>query len=297
MLVRQIARWLNRLLGLVGLRIVRARAPEVPQVLFWDLGDNVGVVRTHARDLIFIDVRDESVGAPVRRHGEWEPHITQTMQRLLLPGGAAVEVGSNIGCHVVTMARSVGPTGSVMAIEANPDVADLLRCTVAINRLRNVRIVEQAVLDSPRDVELWASPSNLGGGAVAIAGWENDPNVTGWHHHSTKATTLDALTEALPSVDLIHIDAEGCELAILVGAQQLLARSPQVKIIAEWGAYHAPSYFDIDKGLEFLIGCRFNFWQIAPDGTLLPQTKEQMLARDFCDVLMARGDPHLSMAD
>jgi len=297
MVARRIARWLNRLLGLVGLRITRAHAPVVAQVPFWDLGDNVGVVRTNASDLIFIDTRDESVGAPIRRDGEWEAHITQTMKRLLQPGGAVVEVGSNIGCHVVTMARSVGRTGSVLAIEANPDVADLLRCTVAINRLRNVRIVEQAVLDTPRDVELWASPSNLGGGAVAIAGWESNPSVTGWHHHSTKATTLDALTEALPSVDLIHIDAEGCELAILVGAEQLLARSPQVKIIAEWGAYHAPSYFDIDKGLEFLVGCGFSFWRIAIDATLLPQTKEQMLERDFCDVLMARGDPYVSSAD
>jgi hypothetical protein len=157
--------------------------------------------------------------------------------------------------------------------------------------LDNVTVLETAVLDRPRDVELWASPSNLGGGAVALAGWEDDPNLTDWRRHRTMATTLDTVTAALPAVQFIHMDVEGSELAILAGAEQLLARSPHVRIIAEWGAHHAPSYFDIETGLEFLIAGGFRFWQICPDSTLLPQNKDQMLACEFGDVLIARDDP------
>lgn len=266
------------------MRIRRGRAP------FWDLGGNVGVVRTLSGELIFLDTRDESVGAALRRNGEWEPHIAATMQRFLRPGQTAIEVGSNIGTHVVTLSRSVGISGSVFAIEPNPNVADLLRATIGANHLRNVILIEKAVLDRRKDVELWASPTNLGGGAVALPAWQNDPNLGTWLHHPVEAWTLDDLFSAVSSVDLVHIDAEGCELAVLAGGKSLLARSPNVCIIAEWGAHHAPSYYDVGAGLDLIAEQNFRVWRIEPDGRLIPQNKEQLLARNFCDVLMTRRD-------
>src|SRR5712691_3950022 len=118
-----------------------------PQIPHWRLADTLGAVRMRNGDLVFIDPRDESLGVPVQTSGEWEPHVTLVLQRLLRPGACVIDVGSNIGCHVITMARAIGHSGSLLAIEANPDVADLLRCTIAANRLRQVRIVQTAVLD------------------------------------------------------------------------------------------------------------------------------------------------------
>jgi len=224
----------------------------------------------------------------VQQSGEWEPHVTLVLKRLLRPGAHVIDIGSNIGCHVVTMARVIGAGGSLLAIEANPDVADLLRCTVAANHLRQVRITQAAVLDRSCEVELFARDEDLGGGAIGVPGWENDPWLREHRRHRVRAITLDDLTADIESIDLIHMDVEGCELAILAGAERLLSRSLEVKIVCEWGAYHAPSYFNIEAGLDMLIARGFGFWRIAPDGALLPQSREQMLAREFGDVVMAR---------
>lgn len=251
------------------------------------MGDHIGVVAL-ASGFVFVDDRDESVGAALRKDGEWEPHIATVMQRILRHGNIAVEVGSNIGAHVLTFSRNVGDPGKVFAIEGNPYVADLLRATVAINHLNNVTVIQEAVLDKPGRVEIWALPANLGGGAVALPGWRDDPNLSSWQRHSVEATTLDVLFSDTPSVDLIHIDAEGCELAILAGAKSLLSRSPNVSIIAEWGAHHAPSYFPIKEGLEMLFAHGFKASRIERDGTLTPQSQNDLMALQFCDILFSR---------
>ena len=210
------------------------------------------------------------------------------MARFLRDGAVAVEVGSNVGAHVVNLSRNVGTTGRVFAIEANPEVAKLLRATLRSNRLRNVTVFENAILDKAADVEIWASEKNLGGGAVALPGWESDPQLASWRRHRVSATTLDLLFPDLPRIDLLHIDAEGCELAVLAGAANLLRRSPDVAIVAEWGAYHAPSYFDIERGVNFLRDMNFQFWLIERDATLQPLSVEWLLKREFCDILISR---------
>jgi FkbM family methyltransferase len=249
---------------------------------------NRTIVRDRAGNRIVVDLRDNSVGAALRAFGEWEPHVAATMARFLRDGDVVVEVGSNVGAHVVNLSRNVGPSGKVFAIEANPEVAKLLRATLRSNRLRNVTVFENAILDKPADVELWASEDNLGGGAVALPGWESDPQLASWKRYRVSATTLDLLFADLPEINLLHIDAEGCELAVLAGAANLLSRSPDVAIVAEWGAYHAPSYFDIEKGLDLLAEMGFQCSCIERDATLRPLSVEQLLEREFCDILMLR---------
>ena len=254
---------------------------------FWDLGNHRGIVRMRNGGLVCIDTRDRSLAAPVRHSGEWEPEVARVLLRFLRPGGTVVEVGSNIGCHTVTMALAIGRRGSVLAIEANPDVAELLQCTLAINSLRQVRLINAAVMDRPGETTIFATETDLGGGAVGLPGWESDPGLSRHQRHTVQAVTLDSVTADLACVDLIRMDVEGCELAVLAGAQRLLSRSPRVKIVCEWGAHHAPSYFAIEEGLDALIERGFRFWRIEPDGALTPQSRTQMLERRFCEVVIA----------
>jgi FkbM family methyltransferase len=284
---------------ITGLRIVRAKTlaarlaanvrPD-EQNYFWDLGDSLGIVRLRNGSLVFIDVRDQSLGAPLRAFREWEPNIETLIPQFLPNGGTAIEIGANVGCHVITMARAAGSPGRVIAVEANPVVAQMLRATIEINGLANTTVVQTAILDCAKEVELWASPFHLGGGAVGVPGWEQDPNLNDWIRHKVHAITLDDLAADVANVDLIHIDAEGCELAILAGADKLLARSPAVKIIAEWGLINAPFYFDVEKGLDLLIARGFRFWRISREAALIPQSRDEMLAGHFCDVVMSRED-------
>jgi len=134
-------------------------------------------------------------------------------------GDVAIDVGGNVGVTTVTMAKAVGEEGRVYTFEPDPGNLEVLRRNLTINRLRNVRVFQMAVVDRVGEVEFY------GGTVVPEEGSEAA---------SVRATSLDAFfsEEGLGKVDLINIDCEGSELMVLKGAERLL-RENDVGIFCE----------------------------------------------------------------
>jgi FkbM family methyltransferase len=170
-----------------------------------------------------------------------------------------------------------------------------LRGTVTLNGFRNVTIIEHAVMDQPQAVEIFAQEEYLGSAAVARPSWYDDPNLRHWRRYSVRAETLDSVGRDLLSVDLIRMDIEGCELAALRGAPELLSRSPGARIIMEWGAYNMPAYGDIGEGLDLSSLGFAHFARIEPDGRLVRKNRAEMIDRlgigphEVCDVVISRS--------
>jgi FkbM family methyltransferase len=272
-----------------------AQQPEVSKGRFWDLGGHRGIVRAINGNLMCIDTRDASLGHAIRDVGCWEPHVEVVCRRLINASSIAIDVGANIGYHTAVLARAAK---SVLAVEANPITATLLRGTVALNGFRNVSVIENAAMDRPQAVDIFAPDEYLGAGAVARPYWYDDPNLAHWRRYPVEAVTLDSLSSDVLAVDLIRMDIEGCELAALRGARELLSRSPAVHIVMEWGAYHMPDYGDIAEGLDYLGGLGFtHFAKIEPDGSLTRKNRAEMIDRlgmgphDVCDVVISRSPP------
>ena len=293
----------NRLLRRCGYQLVRNQTLERLQALvpatqpserqFWDLGEHLGIVRATNGNLICIDTRDTSLGHTIRYTGCWEPHIEMLCRHLIGPNSIVIDVGANIGYHTAVLARVAK---SVLSIEANPVTAALLRGTVALNGFRNVSVIERAAMDQPQAVEIFAQDEYLGGGAVARPSWYDDPNLTHWRRYPVRAETLDKMSRDISGVDLIRMDIEGCELAALRGARELLSRSPGARIIMEWGAYNMPAYGDIAEGLDYLVSLGFtHFARIEPDGSLVRKNRAEMIDRlgmgphEVCDVVISRS--------
>jgi FkbM family methyltransferase len=55
-----------------------------------------------------------------------------------------VEVGANAGLHTVRLAELTGPTGEVVGIEPDPDLAQRTAANIALNGLANARIIQAA---------------------------------------------------------------------------------------------------------------------------------------------------------
>ena len=299
----QLAYATNRLLGRIGFQLVRTETLAKLQSMlpasrssgpqFWDLGEHLGIVRATNGNLICIDTRDTSLGQVIRVTGSWEPHVEALCRRLSNPDSIAIDVGANIGYHTAVLARFAK---SVLSIEANPVTAALLRGTVALNGLWNVTVVECAAMDQPQVVEIFAREDYLGGGAVARPSWYDDPNLTHWRRYPVRGETLDSVSHDLSGVDLIRMDIEGCELAALRGARELLSRSPGARIIMEWGAYNMPAYGDVAEDLEYLAGLGFTYFaRIEPDSSLVRKNRAEMIDRlgmgshEVCDVVISRS--------
>jgi FkbM family methyltransferase len=160
--------------------------------------------------------------------GTQEPLTEFLFQRLLQPGMTVLDVGANIGLYTVLGGRRVGNRGRVIAVEPVDLARARLKDNVALNGLENVvDIVPTALWSADTQVEMAPpeSPSiHLGGYHVAQPG--NGAFLVG-------ALTLDRLVQqrGLDSLDVVKIDVEGSEPAVLAGGVETIRRFRPVIIM------------------------------------------------------------------
>ena len=192
----------------------------------------------------------------------FEEHETDLILALLraAPGGSSVgprdsreaffaqpwlfDVGANLGVHTV----SVGAAGfGVLAIEANPSTAARLRCSVAANGLRNVALLNAAVVgvNSPPTVCMQV-PQDANRGTAFVSSGACAAGAA-----AVPTLVLDhlfaALPAELPAPAVLKIDIEGFELFALRGGDAWLKRAqpPFVLIEVQVRAEHTfpPPFF------------------------------------------------------
>ena len=154
----------------------------------------------------------------------------RTLARLVAdavpPGGTVLDVGAHLGYVSIVAARAAGARGRVLAVEPNPDTLPLLERNLAANGVSGVvQVVPYALSDHQGSGSLHLSPSGDGSSPhanVATTG----PTV------SVRSTTAAALLGER-AVDVVKIDVEGAELAVLDGLAPVLERSPSAVLFVE----------------------------------------------------------------
>ena len=201
-------------------------ARRVLGVLDQQVSSSPVTIRWGPDDLQFADVADvrlaldradASVSVQIVE-GAYEPHVAATLDRLLRPGDVFVDVGANIGYHTVRGARSVGSTGRVIAVEANPENARLIAHTIAVNALANVDLVPLALSADRGYMTFGAHLGSNGGFLVGDA-------ASAASARGTLVPTLRMDDLGLDRVDVVKIDVEGAEALVIDGAAGLIERT------------------------------------------------------------------------
>lgn len=140
---------------------------------------------------------------------------------------SVVDIGAHVGLRTLMFSRRVGAGGRVLAVEASPANAGLLRKHLDWNDCRNVQLVEAAISDRDGEVAFTfrPDPTDPGGFANSLAYDIDGATVT------IRMTTIDTLC-AGREPDLIKIDIEGAELLALKGAYKTLKRSAPLLVVA-----------------------------------------------------------------
>lgn len=137
------------------------------------------------------------------------------LRKVLEPGGLVVDVGANIGMIAIQSAKLVGHAGRVVAIEPNPRIAPYCEKNLRFNRLENVTLLRTALGANEGVVSFNCDPCDDRAGVVFDGGVK------------VPLTTLDKVMERVPNgkINLLKIDVEGFELAVLEGAPKSLERT------------------------------------------------------------------------
>ena len=146
--------------------------------------------------------------------------------KVLAEGEVAVDAGANHGLYALPMARAVGPTGRVLAIEPQPLFAARLRASAVANRLSQLTVLEAAVSSeegrAPFELDESPESDSLSAGAPSqLASVE------------VRVTTLDRATSeaGLVDVSFVKLDVGGAEVDALHGAAELLARDQPLVMV------------------------------------------------------------------
>jgi FkbM family methyltransferase len=142
----------------------------------------------------------------------------------LRPGSLVFDIGAHQGVVAMMLANELGQKGRIIAVEANPQNADLARRNFHLNKIGNAQVVEAAISDRP-GVLTFNEDSN---GQVDGSGNLGKIEV--------RARTIDSLTEEFGSPDLIFLDIEGFEAHALQGATQTMMKTPDLFIEVHVGA-------------------------------------------------------------
>lgn len=146
----------------------------------------------------------------------------------VLKGHVVYDVGANIGFFALLAARLVGPAGKVFAFEPVPANAQLVRSNAAANHLAQLKVIEAAVADEGKRMQL-ALAEHAGGAMLSRAG--QPPDAKG--RITVDVVTLDdmVLGSRLPAPDFIKLDVEGAESLALSGMSRVLSeRQPRLLI-------------------------------------------------------------------
>jgi FkbM family methyltransferase len=150
----------------------------------------------------------------------WEPTTIRTFLRLVSPGSTVLDVGANSGLFSLLAARC-DPTVTVHAVEPVARVFSVLESNVALNGLGNVTCHRAACSDRAGPATLHVPDGEpVPVMASLLWGWP-ETAATG---EPVECTTVDALvaTAGIERVDVVKIDAEGSEDAVLRGARDTL---------------------------------------------------------------------------
>ena len=163
------------------------------------------------------NINDQYVGRSLHKYGEFSELEVEVFAQMLKPGAVVFDVGANIGAHTVRFAQMVGESGRVIAFEPQRIIYQTLCANVALNSLLNVDCYHAGVgerEDSMKVVDVDPRiENNFGGLSLDLPG----PG------EMVPILRLDGFIGA-HRVDLLKIDVEGMEAAVLRGAEKIVEK-------------------------------------------------------------------------
>lgn len=202
--------------------------------LYWELGVPGLLYRLSSRETVTHEIGDVTVEFPAETHWQYErfrwmhPEV-QLFEELvdeLEAGDVFYDVGAHLGWHAI-VAVSVDADVTVEAFEPHPQIADRLR-TVVDRTDHDVTVHECALADRDGIGEFKAEPTP----AAYLSGAQNESLESTIDVELAAGDSLvaDGITDP---PDILKIDAEGADAAVLRGLRKTIVDHQPRRIYCE----------------------------------------------------------------
>ncbi len=165
-------------------------------------------------------------------HCEYFGYIADAQERLIdlvRPDSVVIDIGANIGLLAMDLARKAH-LGTVVAFEPDPDNFSRMQEHIAINGLKNIIPLPFAIgLEETTHKLYQVVESNSGMNRIITHG----EDLSRFPYKEVRVLPLAKGLEGVPlaKVDVIKIDVEGFEQAVLKGCEDILLRDKPVLFV------------------------------------------------------------------
>nr|WP_280818771.1 class I SAM-dependent methyltransferase [Thiorhodococcus minor] len=241
---------------------------------------------------------DLAVGKHLLAGTAYEPHVAGLFRRRLSAGGAAIDIGANIGYFSMLAASLVGPSGYVLAVEPSASNVKLIEASRRRNAFTQLHVLLAAAGEELGLLAYNSSHSNgiAGAAAETLDGLLSETLVP--------KIPLDLVVAPERQIDLVKVDVEGGEYLALRGLEQTLKRChPTIVFAFSPHALTAVSGGDWKAIFHWLTDLGYRFAELTSEEALAwTQDSQLLLGRfeasgiDHIDVVAEPSEPAASPA-
>jgi FkbM family methyltransferase len=215
------------------------------------------------------------------------PEFVELRKNRLRPGARVFDIGAHQGVVAAMLACEVGPTGQVIAVEANPHNSQAAVKNRELNGLAHLEILQIAISDRPG---MLAFNEGLNG--------QIDDGTGARGRMAVQAITLDKLAETYGLPDVVLIDIEGAECLALSGGSRVLASDADFFIEVHVGCGLEKLGGSVAKILSFFPEDQFDIMGRAEgEDTFRVLEKDDPLTRDRFFLIARRREPAKQLPD
>lgn len=189
------------------------------------------------------DMQNDQIAGYMKSGRIFDRDIVHEVVSHIRPGTTVIDVGPNMGQMSLIFAKATGPTGKVIAIEAQEKIFEVLKTNVAANHAANIECIYAAAMDSSEN-PVWfpaieQSDPNHGSYGVSRAPCKGA---------LVRSVTIDGLAFEQP-VSVMKIDVQGADLLVMQGARDTIQK------------YGMPILFEFEAELSKEYGHSFSDYE------------------------------------
>jgi FkbM family methyltransferase len=196
------------------------------------------------------------------------PEIALLKQHALRRGARVFDIGAHQCVVALVLAKTVGPNGFVLAVEASPENYEAGEQNRKLNGLDNCRVLHGAGA-----AESGTLIFNRG------TNGQVDDGSGEWGQVKVEAYSVDDLANQFGAPDVLFIDVEGFECEVLRGAQKTLAGRPDCFVEVHVNAGLEKFGGSVSKVLS-LFPAGYEFFAAVPDKSFAPLQKDSAMLLD-----------------
>ena len=196
---------------------------------------NLNQIQLEVDGLLFNLDKGTVIADKISNTGSYEPWITKLIECLVMKGDTVVDVGANIGIHTLSLSKSVGPRGHVMAFEPVEYLFEQLKSNLHLNEIKNVDVFNVAIGEIDQIAEMniiKEGDYDTGSSSLVKNEYIDSIKQNRINKVKTKVVKLDNFIKRYTDqVEFIKMDIEGYEYYALLGMEEIIKKNKPIMII------------------------------------------------------------------